>query len=101
MTNSTNAALELHNGKAIGRDPRTLTPSELQDLGHRLRSPLKAIAAACLDCCAFQQAEVRKCVSHGCPLWPFRMGTNPHDRRTLSDEQRTAAAERMTLARSR
>jgi hypothetical protein len=41
-------------------------------------SPLKAIRAKCLDCCAEQPSEVRLCPSENCPLWPYRMGHNPN-----------------------
>lgn len=41
-------------------------------------SPLKAIRAKCLDCCADQPGEVRLCPSENCPLWPYRMGHNPN-----------------------
>ena len=34
----------------------------------------KAIRLKCLDCCADQAAEVRKCPAVNCPLWRFRMG---------------------------
>lgn len=34
----------------------------------------KAIRLKCLDCCAGQAAEVRKCPAESCPLWRFRMG---------------------------
>lgn len=34
----------------------------------------QAIRAKCLDCCAGQLKEVRRCVCIKCPLYPFRMG---------------------------
>ena len=34
----------------------------------------KAIRLKCLDCCADQSAEVRKCPAEHCPLWRYRMG---------------------------
>ena len=34
----------------------------------------QAIRAKCLDCCAGQPKEVRRCVCIKCPLYPFRMG---------------------------
>ena len=40
----------------------------------------KAIRLKCLDCCAGQSAEVRKCPAANCPLWRYRMG------RELKDE---------------
>lgn len=40
-------------------------------------TPLKAIRANCLDCCAGQRAEVRRCHITDCSLHPFRLGHNP------------------------
>lgn len=57
----------------IGKDPRTLSPDDLTDAGVPLRLAKAAIRAKCLDCCGENAAEVRKCVSVSCPLWPFRM----------------------------
>lgn len=34
----------------------------------------KAIRLKCLDCCAGNSAEVRRCPSMNCPLWRYRMG---------------------------
>ena len=39
----------------------------------------KAIRLKCLDCCAGQAAEVRKCPAEKCPLWRFRMGKEEND----------------------
>ena len=40
-------------------------------------TPMKAIRAKCLDCCAGSQAEVRLCPMPDCPLWPYRKGHRP------------------------
>ena len=40
-------------------------------------TPLRAIRAKCLDCCCGQVAEVRRCPSKSCALWPYRFGKNP------------------------
>ena len=40
-------------------------------------TPLKAIRAKCLDCSAWQPAEVRKCPMEDCSLFPYRFGKNP------------------------
>lgn len=45
----------------------------------------KAIRAKCLDCCAGNAAEVRRCASSSCALWPFRMGRKPKDRETQGE----------------
>ena len=39
----------------------------------------KAIRLKCLDCCAGQAAEVRRCPAENCPLWRFRMGREIKD----------------------
>ena len=39
----------------------------------------KAIRLKCLDCCAGQSAEVRKCELTKCPLWRYRMGKEEND----------------------
>lgn len=39
----------------------------------------KAIRLKCIDCCAGQVAEVRKCPAVDCPLWRFRMGREIKD----------------------
>jgi hypothetical protein len=57
------------------------------------RSPLQAIRAHCLDCCAGSAQEVAKCMALNCPSWDFRMGANPY-RKPPSDEQRQAMQER-------
>jgi len=34
----------------------------------------KAIRLKCIDCCAGNMAEVRKCPATNCSLWRYRMG---------------------------
>jgi hypothetical protein len=50
--------------------------------------PLKVMRAKCLECCCGSAHEVRHCVISTCPLWPYRMGTNPL--RQPSQAQRAA-----------
>lgn len=57
----------------IGKDPRRLTADDMADAGVPIRLAKAAIRAKCLDCCGDNAAEVRKCVSVSCPLWPFRI----------------------------
>jgi hypothetical protein len=86
----------------IGRDPRNMTQAELEAVGHRALSPTQAIRARCLDCCAGQASEVRRCVSVSCSSWPWRMGTNPwREKRELSPERRAALVEVLAKARAR
>lgn len=60
----------------IGRDPRKLSAADWHQIRLYFPVGLEAIRAKCLDC-AHTPSEVRKCVSVGCPLWPFRMGSVP------------------------
>lgn len=46
--------------------------------GHPVRSPMKAIREKCLDCCCGNDAEVRRCETVECALWPFRSGKHPY-----------------------
>lgn len=65
-----------------------------------ITSPLKAIKAKCLDCCCGQTTEVKLCPSTTCALHPFRFGKNPFRvKRELTEEQRKAASERLSLYR--
>jgi hypothetical protein len=59
------------------------------------KPPLKAIREKCLDCCVGQHSEVRRCRITDCSLWPYRMGKNPFHERTMTDEQKQAAAQRL------
>jgi hypothetical protein len=40
-------------------------------------TPLRAIRQKCLECSAGQPSEVKHCPCTECPLYPYRMGTNP------------------------
>jgi hypothetical protein len=60
------------------RDPRKMTVAALTARGHPPISRAAAIRANCLDCCGDNAAEVRRCAVLSCPLWPFRLRTNPY-----------------------
>jgi hypothetical protein len=64
-----------------------MTRAELELLGHGKKPLLRAIRARCLDCCADQPNEVRLCTAVTCPLWPYRMATDPW-RKEPSEAQR-------------
>jgi hypothetical protein len=38
---------------------------------------MSAIREKCLDCCGWNEAEVRKCTVTDCALFPFRFGRYP------------------------
>lgn len=59
-----------------GVDPRELESEDFPRY-HSGRNRVQAIRAKCLDCCGDNAAEVRRCTAIECPLWPYRMGTNP------------------------
>ena len=61
----------------------------------KITSPLKAIRAHCIECMGGQVREVKVCTIPNCPLYAFRMGTNPYHTRQYTEEQRQAMAERM------
>jgi hypothetical protein len=86
-------------GCLIGRDPRTMSSAELEALGRPRVSRGDAIRANCIDCAGGNTAEVRRCAMLRCPLWPFRMGTDPY-REPMSDEKREAAAVRLAKIRA-
>jgi hypothetical protein len=76
--------IEADGGELIGRDPRQLSketlakyyPVEPGGAGNG-----RVVRAKCLDCCCYQEAEIRKCTALACALWPYRMGTNPFTNR--------------------
>jgi hypothetical protein len=79
--------LEKQNGWDVGRDPREMTRAELELLGHGKKPLLRAMRLRCLDCCGEQPNEVRLCTAVHCPLWAYRMATDPW-RKEPSEAQR-------------
>lgn len=65
-----------------------------------IKNPVKAIRAYCLSCVCGSSTEVDRCPIEECPLYPFRYGKNPfRTKRELTEEQKTAMAERLKKAR--
>lgn len=48
-------------------------------------TPIKAIRAKCLDCCAGSQKEVALCVIEKCALFPYRFGKRPKDNENINE----------------
>ena len=94
MKRNRHIGLESRDGCDIGRDPRGMTTSELEQLGHARMSPLRALRLKCLDCCNGSAQEVRLCVAVDCPSWPFWMGKSPW-RRKMDHEERAALRARL------
>ena len=65
----------------VGKNPLFLDRAQLEAGGIERTTPLKAIRSHCIDCCAGNKAEVRRCVAVKCALWHLRMGTNPFQNR--------------------
>ena len=63
------------------------------------KSPLKEIRAKCLECCCGSAYEVKNFTIHDCELYPFRMEHNPFRTRSMTEEQKQAASERLKSAR--
>ncbi len=57
---------------AVEHEIRTVNGNKMVSL-----TPMKAIRYQCLECMGWYKAEVRKCTSPLCPLYPYRMGKNP------------------------
>lgn len=71
-----------------------------ESMGLDVSTPMKAIRAKCIDCCAGYRSEVERCGAVNCPLYLYRMGKSPNRKpRQFTDEQRKAAAERLAKAR--
>ncbi len=78
MTKPNSAAIQINpDGSTEAANPDTLTAEQLVALGHRKRPLTNAIREKCIDCCAGQTAEVRRCTTIKCALWPYRMATDP------------------------
>jgi hypothetical protein len=78
----------------IGRDPRTIPVEQLEALGHTKQPLPKIVRINCIECVGGSEAEVRRCRLLHCPFWPYRMGSNPFNRRELTEDQREAMRER-------
>lgn len=74
--------------------PEALSRQDLLSLGHQ-PGALRAIRRNCIQCQGGAEAEVRRCTQTWCPLWPYRMSSDPFRRREMNVEKRAAAAARM------
>ena len=62
-------------------------------------SVLKDVRLYCLECCGGLASEVKQCPATTCQLWKYRLGKDSTRTRTMTDEQKQAAAERLKSAR--
>jgi len=64
-------------------------------------TPIKAIRKHCLSCSGESPKEVRECVITDCPLYLFRLGTNPNRKgKILTPEEKEVLKDRLLKARS-
>ena len=68
--------------------------AQLEALGHTKQPLLRVIRTNCIECCAGNEAEVRRCGMHWCPFWPYRMGSNTFHRQELTEAERQERATR-------
>lgn len=66
---------------------------------NRKMTPLSQIRKFCISCMGDQPRLVKECTTKSCPLWPYRTGHNTNSKRTMTEEQRQIAAERLKKAR--
>ena len=64
-----------------------------------MATPLSAIHNFCISCMGDQPRLVKECTTKSCPLWHYRTGHNTNSKRTMTEEQRQMAAERLKKAR--
>jgi hypothetical protein len=46
------------------------------------------IRTNCIECCAGNEAEVRRCGMHWCSFWPYWMASNSFHRQELTEVER-------------
>lgn len=78
---STGHEVDSTTGHLIGRDPRKMSVTELNDIGHEAMPLSKVIRKHCIECSGGVESEVRKCPATSCELWPYRMKKNPFSTR--------------------
>jgi len=59
----------------------------------KVRTPIKAIRAKCIDCSGGVPKEVRECPIEDCPLYPYRMGRRPKDNQTQDTSEAQKALD--------
>ena len=83
-------------------DPRTMTPDDWRRVGYREDDKLPlgpSVRRYCVEVCmGGSPKETLLCENAGCPLWPFRMGSNPW--RKPPSQAQVESARRMTRQRT-
>lgn len=66
---------------------------QLKALGHKKRPILSAIKEHCKDCSG--DDSPKRCWAKNCPLYPYRLGHNPFNKRILTEEQKQQALKNL------
>ena len=74
------------NRKELASKPvEKITSNEWDAIGHTKKPSLRVIRLRCIDCCAGNYGEVKKCEAIECPSWPYRTGKNPFRQKGAND----------------
>lgn len=65
----------------------------IQRYKSKVRNPLTAIRAKCVECSGGSLKEVAECQVKTCALIPFRMGINPFNKKTRERMERDAESD--------
>lgn len=52
----------------------------------KMKTPIKAIRAKCIDCCGGSVYEPKHCTIKSCPLYAYRLGHRPKDKDLYSED---------------
>jgi hypothetical protein len=85
------------NGRKWGRNPKQLTPEDLEAEGIKPAPQLAIMRAMCLDC--RDADEVLVCARIRCPLWPYRLGFDPWKKGSKAESLKKARAAKADAAR--
>ena len=68
----------------------------------KVKTPIKAIRAKCLDCSGDSRHEVKLCPISGCSLYPYRLGKNPNRIvKSMTEFQKAEIRDRLQAGRQK
>lgn len=90
------AGLVQTNGKVSDGKPRFRQSGQLVAQA-KVRSPMSAIRAKCVDCSGGSFGEVEFCTATGCPLYAYRFGKRPQTVAKRAAARAAQSADRKEL----
>jgi hypothetical protein len=84
------------NGRKWGRNPKQLTPEDLEAEGIKRMPVFEVMQAMCHTC--RDPDEVVVCSRTDCPLWPYRLGFDPWKKGTKAESLAKARAAKAAKA---